>query len=338
MEKKKLGKINADLGIGPMSSEIIEATFRYSHYYRKELMLIASKNQIDHHGGYVNGWTTAQFCKYTSELKDIYNNSNVKICRDHCGPGFNGIYDIKDTYETIKYDVRNGFDLIHIDLCHLKGTKEELMEESRKAIEYALELNPDILIEIGTDENLGANYNLPNLSEIEKEIDYFRSFCAPEFYVMQTGSLIREINQTGTFNKEFVSRVSEMLEVKGIKLKEHNADYLNKESIALRKNIIGAMNIAPQMGVVQTMLVLNKCLNYGVNFEEFINNSYNSKKWKKWLAKNTSKNRMLCSIISGHYVFNSKGYKRIVKELADNEDINETLINNLMDVINHYEQ
>ena len=59
------------------------------------------------------------------------------------------------------------------------------MAQSKKAIEYALKLNPRILLEIGTDENVGANYNLPNLSEIEKEIDYFTEFCNPEFYVVQ---------------------------------------------------------------------------------------------------------------------------------------------------------
>ena len=44
-------KFNATLAIGPMSSETIEATFRYSNFYRKELMLISSKNQIDWNGG-----------------------------------------------------------------------------------------------------------------------------------------------------------------------------------------------------------------------------------------------------------------------------------------------
>lgn len=42
------------LGIGALSSEIIEAVFRYSNNNLIPLMLIASKNQIDWDGGYVN--------------------------------------------------------------------------------------------------------------------------------------------------------------------------------------------------------------------------------------------------------------------------------------------
>ena len=52
--------INSKLGIGPMSSEVIEAVYRYSHFFRKELMLIVSKNQVDYTGGYVNNWNTEQ--------------------------------------------------------------------------------------------------------------------------------------------------------------------------------------------------------------------------------------------------------------------------------------
>jgi len=337
-ELNQLGKIKASLGVGPMSSESIEAAFRYSHYHRKELMLIASKNQVDYKGGYVNGWTTSQFSQYVKELKKIYNNSNVKICRDHCGPGFNGNYDLRDTYETIKADIENDFDLIHIDFCHFKGTKEDRLEESKKAIKYALGLNPNILLEIGTDENLGANYSIPNLAEIEKEVDYFKSFCNPEFYVVQTGSLVKEINQKGNFNRDFVSQISQLIKSKGIKLKEHNGDYLDKESIGLRKGIVGAINIAPQLGVVQTQVTLNKCLIYGVNFDEFLKQSYESKKWEKWLMENGLENKMLCSVISGHYNFNTDSYKKIILELGEREDFRESLINNLIEIIHHYEQ
>ena len=35
-----------DLAVGPMSSEVIEAVFRYSHFHRTPLFLISSKNQI----------------------------------------------------------------------------------------------------------------------------------------------------------------------------------------------------------------------------------------------------------------------------------------------------
>lgn len=337
-ETRPLGKIHADLGIGPMSSEAVEATFRFSHYHRKQLMLIPSKNQIDAKGGYVNGWTTEQFMGYVRELRNTYEHSDVLVCRDHCGPGFNGVDDLADTYATIKDDIKNGFDLIHIDFCHFKGGKDEQMAESRKAVEFALGLNPSIMLEIGTDENMGSNYNLPNLAEIEKEIDYFKTVCNPEFYVVQTGSLVKEINQAGNFNRDFTAKIAEVLHSKGIKLKEHNDDYLDKDSIRSRNGVVDAKNIAPQLGVVQTQLVLAKCLIYGIDFQKFIDDVYQSGKWKKWLGKNTSDNKMLCSVIAGHYRFNSDSYKEIMQKLGEREDIKESITNSLMEIIDHYEQ
>ncbi|KKT42797.1 MAG: hypothetical protein UW64_C0003G0043 [Microgenomates group bacterium GW2011_GWC1_44_37] len=330
-------KINARIGIGPMSSEVIEAVYRYSHFYRKQLMLIASKNQIDYAGGYVNGWTTEQYCLFLKEMKKTYGNSDVIICRDHCGPGFNGIHDLKDTYETIKHDIEHGFDLIHIDFCHFKGNREEKLDESKKAIEYALGLNPNILLEVGTDENLGTNYSLPNLSEIEKEISFIKNFCNPEFYVVQTGSLVKEINQVGNFNKDFVSKIAIIAKKNGIKIKEHNDDYLDKETIKIKMELVDAMNIAPQFGVVQTQLVITKCLQYGINFDRFLKDVYDSGKWKKWLMNNKAENKMLCSIIAGHYGFNYESYKEIIQQLSTCLDIKEFIINSISDLIAHYD-
>ena len=40
-------------------------------------------------------------------MKNKYNFSDVKNCRDHCGPGFNGNMNLKDTYKTIESDIEN---------------------------------------------------------------------------------------------------------------------------------------------------------------------------------------------------------------------------------------
>ncbi|MSR70968.1 hypothetical protein EXS62_02935 [Candidatus Kaiserbacteria bacterium] len=330
------GKNSIELAIGPMSPETVEATFRYSHFHRVPLMLIASKSQVDYAGGYVNGWTTKTYMDFVGEMRTTYNNAQVKICRDHCGPGFNGNYDLADTYATIDEDIRQGFDLIHIDYCHFKGPRDEQRAETKKAIEHCLAQKPTVQIEIGTDENTGANYSLPNLAEWEKEIDFFKSFCTPEFYVVQTGSLVKEINQAGTFNAAFVEQVSKMLKTKNLKLKEHNADYLPKDDIAARRGIVDAQNIAPQLGVVQTQTVLTKCLIYGIPIDEFVRTVHDGGKWKKWMHTNTADNILLTVAIAGHYHFTSPAYKKIIDELAKREDIKETIIERLTEVISHY--
>ncbi len=329
--------ITSNLGVGPMSTEVIEAVFRYSHFHRKELMLIASKNQIDYSGGYVNNWNTRKYCEYLDELKKKYNFSNVKNCRDHCGPGFNGNMSMDDTYRTIESDIENGFDLIHVDLCYFEGTNPERLDESKKAIEHCFKLNSDIAIEIGTDENLGSKYSLNSLEDIEKEAEFFSSSFDIQFFVVQTGSLVKEINQVGSFNKDFITEMRDIIHSHDIKLKEHNADYLSKSEIEERTGIIDAMNIAPQLGVIQTGIVLNRCLIYGVSIDDFVGSIYQSGKWKKWLHLNDDKNKMLCAHIAGHYNFASDEYKGIIDQLNEHEDINETIIETLMEVIDHYE-
>ena len=329
-------KFNAKVAIGPMSSETIEAVFRYSNLYRKELMLISSKNQIDWNKGYVNNWSTAEYMNFVTQMRKKYPQAKVGICRDHCGPGFNGNDDIKDVYKTIDADIKAGFDLIHIDFCHFKGSKDEQFKASKKAIEYCKKLNKNIRIEVGTDENAGINYGLPNIDELEREIDFFSSFSDPEFYVVQTGSLVMEINQVGSFNKPFVEEVHKLVSKKGMKLKEHNADYLSKEDIALRDGIVDAQNIAPQLGVVQTQFVLAKCSIYGVDPTEFLATVYDGGKWKKWLQDNTAENKMLCATIAGHYHFTSPAYQKLIVELGRREDITESIMTELGNIIHHY--
>ncbi len=329
---------NAILGVGPMSSEVVEAVFRFSNYHRKQLMLIASKNQIDYGGGYVNNWKTSEYIDFVKKMKNIYQNSDVKICRDHCGPGFNGNFNLNDVYQTMEDDIKNGFDLMHVDFCRFSGNKEERLVESKKAVEFCLKLNPGISLEIGTDENFGANYSLTSTKEINDEVDYFKSFCSPEFYVVQTGTIVKEIKQSGFLNYDFVKRVHELLKENGVKLKEHNADYLKKEDIEKRKGIVDAMNIAPQLGVVQTCVTLSKCLIYGVDFGDFMEEVFKGGKWKKWTENSTFNDKMLCCQVAGHYHFASDAYKRILEKLEQHEDIHESFINQTMDVINHYVQ
>jgi hypothetical protein len=328
--------IESSLGVGPLSSQIIEAAFLFSQENKKSIMLIASKNQVDYSRGYVNNWTTKEYVNYLRGLKKKYPSSNIIICRDHCGPGFNGKYDLEDTYKTIKEDIECGFDLIHIDFSKYWGTKHEKLEESKKAIEYCLKLNPNIKLEIGTDENLGKELNQEELQRIREEIAFFKNFCKPEFYVVQTGSLIKEINQRGKFNKNFVENVVPILKSANLRLKEHNADYLNQEEIIERSLLVGAMNIAPQLGVVQTSWTLKKCLQYGIPYEDFFNEVIRERRWEKWLDKNSENDKMLCFLIGGHYHFNSPEYQKIIDKINRLTSADEEIIKAIKEVFRIY--
>jgi hypothetical protein len=311
------------LGVGPMSEEIVEAVFSYSENTGEPLMLIASKNQIDWDGGYVNRWTTKEYVNYVNKIRKQYPKAKVFVCRDHLGPGFKN-YDLTDVYKTMDSDIENGFDLIHVDFCHFKGDREELLNESKKAIEYIRSKKPDMLLEVGTDENAGVF--LENVEAIEKDMAFFSSIAPLQFFVVQTGSLTKEQNQAGGFNAEFIAKIKERSKKYGVGLKEHNGDYIEKSEIQKRKGLIDAMNVAPQFGVIQTMMTLQKCHTYGIDFTDFLHEAYQSRKWEKWLAKNTADNKFLCSVLAGHYVFASDAYKKLYEKISSHEDFRQEIV------------
>ncbi len=168
-------------------------------------------------------------------------------------------------------------------------------------------------------------------------MDFFLKFIEPEYFVVPTGSLVMEDKQFGFFNSQFIKSIYKRINKKKIILKEHNADYLDEKSISLRKDFIGALNIAPQFGVSQTKLVLNECLKYGIDTDEFLEMCYKSKKWEKWLYKSNSKDIYKCSILSGHYNFNDRSYKLIIDKLNKiYGEFGKKIIDSHYDIIDHY--
>lgn len=336
-----------------MSKEVIEAVFRYSHIHKKQLMLICSRNQIDVDSGYV--FTTNQYINYIYLMKNQYPLSNVVICRDHCGPGFGSPSDsLESVKETIDCDLEQGFelgqifDIIHIDLCHaIKNwnmnaldfkramSHKERIQNTVELMEFARNLNPNIMFEIGTDENVGRVET--DIDKIVSDVRACQEVANPVFYVVQTGSLVREISNVGSFDVNKVRTIHEALQKCGVKLKEHNADYLTSEQISARRNVVDAVNIAPQLGVVQTSHVLHQALKYGVDVRPFMDEVIHGQKWQKWVRHITRLgNTQLCCLIAGHYHFNGQAYEQLIEKLKEKIDIKESIMDEITKVIEHY--
>lgn len=320
-------EIISKLGIGPMSSEVIEAAFRFSEQSKEPLMLISSRNQIDWNGGYVNRWTTRQYTTFVESMRRKYSGGRIYLCRDHCGP-VSVQEDLTNVYQTIDEDIESGFDLIHIDFCHYSQDEQVRLKASKIAINYIARQNPQVLIEVGTDENSGRDFR--DLKSIERQMGYFSSFCSPHFYVGQTGSLVKELGQRGIFQEGYVREMHQLAGRYGMALKEHNADYLTAEQIGRRKGLVDAVNVAPQYGVLQTNLTIQKCLVYGIDFREFLEKSYQSEKWRKWLEHANPEDKHHCAIIAGHYIFSDDSYKRLSQAIGKYEDFSETIIDEMM--------
>ena len=78
------------LGIGPMSPNLLQASFEIARDYDFPLMFIASRNQVDADalgGGYVNGWDQKRFNEDIRKVADEVGFDGLYyLCRDHGGP------------------------------------------------------------------------------------------------------------------------------------------------------------------------------------------------------------------------------------------------------------
>jgi len=325
--------LKSNLAIGAISYEIVESVFKYSQEHNIQLMLICSRNQIDFSDGYF--LKTQEYNKFISKMRKAYPIADVVLCRDHCGLGFkDGIEDsINLVKETILCDLLCGFDLIHLDVSRMTGSHLSILKELEKLIEFSRSQKDKVLFEVGTDEN--EKYDALDLNQVRREVDYISNFCEPEFYVARTGSLVKENRNVGKFNTK-TALVSAILHENNIKFKEHNADYLTSSEISKRENIIDAMNIAPQLGIIQTNCLLSQACVYGIDCTDLENHVYDSRKWEKWLYTNTASNKNLCVQIATHYYYNAKEYVDIMNKLSEHVNIREHTISELTKVIDHY--
>lgn len=306
--------MNFRLGFGPMSPEAIKAICTYTHDTKRPLMIIASRNQVDAESGYV--MTTPAL----RELLNTQPTDYVWVCRDHCGPYFldsEKDLDLKKAIEatkkTIAYDIEQGFDLIHIDTSRVEdtyGVAEQLFK-------FAHKLNPKVKFEFGTEENIGV---AAGAIKYKDDVAFAKHMPNLEFVVAQTGSLCHEDHQAGTFEIDTVRELVQVANDNGVKLKEHNADYLTADQVKLRKEAgVHAMNIAPQLGVVQTKLLKELSIARGGQelWDAFAKKVLASNRWKKWTDSDQDEQKI---IVAGHYCFNSPEYQAILTQMSQHAD------------------
>lgn len=311
-----------------MSLTINETLAKYASRYQRPLMFIASRNQVDAASGYV--MTTQQLAEQISP----WHSEFVMLCRDHCGPYFLdsekalSLSDaIEATKKTIAKDIENGFNLIHIDTSRC----ENEYKVAEDLIEFCLKLNPNILLEFGTEENVGV---AASVAQYAKDVAFASGFANMRFVVAQTGSLTYEDRQAGTFNIDTVAALVNLADNCNIKLKEHNADYLTAEQIQLRKKTgVHALNIAPQLGVIQTKCVLALADVYGVDSTTFKETVVNSKRWAKWTE---SSNKELQVAVAGHYCFGEDSYLTLEDKLSVHCDVVKEIEQKIIDCLDLY--
>ncbi len=339
------------LGVGPMSLNCVNATVELGNDYSIPLMIIASRRQIDSedfNGGYVNNWTTSKFADHVRK-KDKFGD--IILARDHGGPWQNDLENLKkmnlkdamnSAKASYKADIDAGFQILHIDPSidiHGTPTTDQLLERLFELYEYcwsyAQKKGQEIIFEVGTEEQSGTNNTL---EELDYNLSAIKNFCIknnfplPTFVVVQTGTKVMETRNVGSFDSPLrivgelpaeiqVPKMIEICQQHNIFMKEHNTDYLADVALSWHPRLgIHSANVAPEFGVAETrafvkLMEENDFKSFATKFLEI---SYNSGKWKKWILPNSSINDREKSIISGHYIFSNEEFIDLKKEVSQN--------------------
>ena len=347
------------LGVGPMSKNCVIAATKLSNRFNFPLMLIASRRQIDSlemGGGYVNSWNTSQYSEF---VNSIDKKKTVILCRDHGGPWqnnkelenqFSTKEAMKSAKKSFEEDIKNNFKIIHIDTSVSPSNKKISINKSLNRFYelfehcniFAQKEKKRIFFEIGTEEQSGST-NTPE--ELEYTLNEIKKFCKktkfdlPSFVVIQAGTKVLETKNVGSFESPLrienelaveiqLPKMIEICEKYKIYMKEHNTDYLTNNSLSLHPKLgIHAANVAPEFGVAETKALIELLVEYKQNFflDEFLDISYNSNKWKKWLIPNSKIDKYDKAIISGHYIFSNKKFLNLkdkVKVFLNKKNIN----------------
>ena len=357
--KKLIKKNKTALGVGPMSKNCVDSTIELSNKYNIPIMLIASRRQIDSEffgGGYVNKWSTKIFSEY---VKKNDKKGNIILARDHGGPWQNSHelenkYNIKKAMQSAKKsfeeDILNDFKIIHIDTSIQPSGKkistskslDRFYELFEHCLTFANKNKKEIEFEIGTEEQSGST-NTPD--ELEFTLQKVTTFCKkkkfkkPIFVVIQSGTKVSETRNIGSFESPLrienelaveiqLPKMIEICRKNNFFMKEHNADYLTDHSLTLHPKLgIHAANIAPEFGVGETKALIKilKENNLKKELDLFLEISFKSKKWKKWLIPGSNISDLEKSIISGHYIFSDYKFlllKEKLKKIFIKKNIN----------------
>ena len=336
------------LGVGPMSKNVIDSSIELSNAYKSPIILIASRRQIECEkfgGGYVNNFNTKDFSNY------VHKNNKSKfiyLARDHGGPWQNSnditnkislskaMYSAKKSFEE---DIDNNFKFIHIDTSedinkkiNFKSSMDRLFELYEHCYAYSKRKRKEILFEIGTEEQNGSTNSF---EELRETLNLLSVFCKKNklpkvtFVVIQSGTKVMERRNIGSFESPVrvkneipveihLIKILEICKEYNVYMKEHNTDYLSNDSLKWHPRIgIHAANVAPEFGVTETLSLVeilkkNKLNNY---LNKFIEISYNSKKWSKWVIDKSLISDYEKAIISGHYIFSNENFLEIKKNV-----------------------
>ncbi len=300
--------------IGPMSKNIVDAIIEYIDETDNQIGFIPSRRQVEHDGGYVNNWTTNQFNKYV--------NAKAIIKRDHSGPGQGYLED--DGYVSLEEDCKN-FNAIHIDPWKLYPNYHDGLKLTASMINFCYKLNNEIEFEIGTEESI-RRFKVHELERLVKDLNEIldhKVFKKIRYLVIQSGTSLKGVNNTGSYDKKRLIRMVAVAKKFNLISKEHNGDYIPTELIKEKFKLgLDSINIAPEFGLIETNTYLSYIKDEKL-LEIFFRICFESKRWEKWVDQsfNPMKNKIELIKICGHYVLSNKEFIEEIKSKLGDIDI-----------------
>jgi hypothetical protein len=323
--------MKAKLFIGPMSKNIVDAIIDYTNNNNVEIGIIPSRRQIEKNGGYVNNWTTKDFCEY------VKNKSNkILLVRDHCGPLQGNFED--DGIESFKEDCKY-FDVVHIDVWKKHKNYLDGLNATIDFIMMGFAENPNLYYEIGTEEAIRPFTaeeldNLINDLKIKLPSNVYKNV---KYIVIQSGTALKGNKNIGSYENSRLIKMLEVAKKHSLISKEHNGDYIH-DNILSNKFICGldSINIAPEFGQLETKIILEEIKDNQDLLEKFYQICYESKKWVKWVSSdfNPFEKKIELINICGHYVFSNPEFIEIKKLL--NINIDDKIKNKIIERIDRF--
>ena len=322
--------------IGPMSKNIVDAIIDYSNENNVEIGLIPSRRQVEFNGGYVNNWTTKDFCEYVKS-----KSTKILLVRDHAGPsqGYTDDDGMESFIEDCKY-----FDVIHVDVWKKHKEYRDGLIATVKFILKGYSINPNLLFEVGTEEAIRPTneVELNNLLEDLKDLLPLEIYGQIRYAVIQSGTALKGNTNIGSFSQDRLIEMVKVAKKHGMISKEHNGDYLTNELVKSKfNNGLDCINIAPEFGQIETKIILDIIkTDYPDLLDEFYNICYDSKRWVKWVDSNfiPEENKEEIINISGHYVFSEPKFIELKNKLGDGDldsEVQQAIYNRINELINN---
>jgi len=313
--------------IGPMSKNTVDTIIEYRNEYDTDIVFIPSRRQIEYSGGYVNNWTTEDFCRYVRST----SAKPMLIERDHGGPGQG--YTDDDGFTSLEYDVNN-MDIIHIDPWKKYPVYKDGLQWTIKMMEFCYKIKSTIYFEIGTEESIRP-FSVDELSMFLKDIteNVSQDICKQiKYVVIQCGTKLAAKENIGQFSSDTLRSMLEVVKKYGYEAKEHNGDWVSMETIN-QKAACGLenINIAPEFGEVETDCILQR-VRGTEEFDKLFTICHRSNRWVKWVSPSFDpfSNKELLIRICGHYIFSDPEFVTLKTKLHDIDiDIKKAIKNKL---------